>query len=338
MKRVAIVRLSSLGDIIHSAIGLPFIHKAYPGILIDWIVDEDFKDLLADNPYLNRVISLAHRKARRQKDYKPLINQLKALYQLNAYNRVCDVQGLLKSALVARLCGKPISGFSYSSAREPLAALFYQKRIKIPYEANTILRNVRLFEKAFDLSISVEDVLHKPCLLGYRADTVVSQLSSQKKNILFVIGSTWPSRNYPKEHFRHIAKEIEEHIVILQGSDSQQIDAEFIARGLNHVEVLPRLDINSLKAYIDQVDLVIGNDTGPTHLAWAMNTPSITLFGPTPASRILQTPWQVCFESSSKVNPKKLNKQDFSIKEIDPIKVATKAKELLYSIQPPPKT
>ena len=95
------------------------------------------------------------------------------------------------------------------------------------------------------------------------------------------------------------------------------------------LQVMPRLDLNSLKALIAHSDLLIGNDTGPTHLAWGLNKPSITLFGPTPVSRVYQTDINKVVKSASLVNPFKLNKQDYSINEIDENEIIELAKVLL---------
>jgi heptosyltransferase-1 len=95
------------------------------------------------------------------------------------------------------------------------------------------------------------------------------------------------------------------------------------------IKVMPRLDLNSLKALIAKADLLIGNDTGPTHMAWALNKPSITIFGPTPVSRVYQTSINKVVKSASIVNPYKLNKQDYSIREIDENEVIELAKALL---------
>ena len=102
-----------------------------------------------------------------------------------------------------------------------------------------------------------------------------------------------------------------------------------MAQQTDTINVLPRLDLNSLKALIAKVDLLIGNDTGPTHMAWGLNIPSITLFGPTPVSRVYQTDINKVLKSPSVVNPFKLNKQDFSIQEIDENEVIQLAESLL---------
>lgn len=92
---------------------------------------------------------------------------------------------------------------------------------------------------------------------------------------------------------------------------------------------MPKVDLNSLKALIAQADLLIGNDTGPTHMAWALNRPSITIFGPTPVSRVYQTEINKVVKSASAVNPFKLNKTDYSIKEINEQDIIELAKSLL---------
>jgi lipopolysaccharide heptosyltransferase I len=96
-----------------------------------------------------------------------------------------------------------------------------------------------------------------------------------------------------------------------------------------HIQVMPKMDLNSLKALIAHADLLIGNDTGPTHMAWALNRPSITIFGPTPVSRVYQTNINKAVKSASIVNPFKLNKQDYSIKEIDENEIIKLAMALL---------
>ena len=92
---------------------------------------------------------------------------------------------------------------------------------------------------------------------------------------------------------------------------------------------MPKMDKNTLKAVIQKSDLLIGNDTGPTHMVWALNRPSVTFFGPTPVSRIYQTAINRVVNSSSKVNPHKRNKHDLSIMDIDENEIINISKTLL---------
>ena len=155
-------------------------------------------------------------------------------------------------------------------------------------------------------------------------------MHSDLKNIVFVIGSTWPSRNYPAEKFVDVANGLKQNCLIIWGNENERMVAENMARHSDFIRVMPALDLNDVKALLSQVDLVIGNDTGPTHFAWGLNTPSITLFGCTPVSRVYQTNINRTLKSSSIVNPKKLNKQDYSISEIAPNRIIDLANELLH--------
>jgi heptosyltransferase I len=92
---------------------------------------------------------------------------------------------------------------------------------------------------------------------------------------------------------------------------------------------LPKLNLHDLKAAIAKADLIIGNDTGPTHLAWGLNRPAIVLFGCTPVSRVYQTPINKVLKSPSLVNPYKLNKQDDSIGQIEVAEIVALARQLL---------
>ena len=152
-----------------------------------------------------------------------------------------------------------------------------------------------------------------------------------RKNIIFVIGSTWENRNYPAEKFIEIAETLGQNCLVAWGDEKEKIKADRMALLCDKIKVLPKMDLNGLKAVIARSDLLIGNDTGPTHMAWALNKPSITIFGPTPVSRIYQTAINKAVKSRSAVNPYKLNKLDDSIKEIDPQEIIDLANLLLYN-------
>ena len=134
---------------------------------------------------------------------------------------------------------------------------------------------------------------------------------------------------YSKEKFVKIVQNLKENFFIAWGNEEEKEIAQFICDN-SDAKVLPKIDLNTLKALISKVDLVIGNDTGPTHMAWALNTPSITIFGNTPAYRnTYETKINKSVKSSSVVNPFKLDKKDFSIKTIDENIIIDIAKELL---------
>ncbi|MCT7563842.1 lipopolysaccharide heptosyltransferase I [Aliarcobacter butzleri] len=332
MKRIAIIKLSAMGDIIHAMVALQYIKKQYPNLKIDWFVESAFAGVLENNPDINEIIKLDLKSIK--KDKKEIINQIKLIkkYKTNSYDLVIDAQGLIKSAIVSFFLGKNRVGFSKNSTREKLASFFYTKKVDIAYDKNAIERNVKVLSQALNFEITKDDILNKKPFLFYKNENEViyEYLSKDKKNVLFVIGASWPSKMYSKEKFAKIINNLDENCLITWGNEAEKDIANFIAN-ISKAKVLPKLDLNSLKAIMSKVDLVIGNDTGPTHMAWALNIPSITLFGNTPGYRNTYiTNTNKIIESKSIVNPFKLDRNDFSIKEIDENEIINMAKGLLY--------
>lgn len=330
--RIAIVRLSALGDIINSALILQFIKKAYPDAKIEWICEEAFAPIIANHPLLEKVHTVSIKRAKKTKSLSLLFQTISTLRSLGEFDTIIDLQGLLKSAIVSRFIGKNVYGFDKDSIREGLASKLYASHANIAYEENSIWRTVVLTSKALNIPLTQEMLEEKRPALFYEAEDNITKglLSTEQKNIGFVIGASWPSKTYPKEHFVSLANALNVNIILIWGSPNEKEDALFIKTNTKNTQVSPKLSLVQLTALIDSLDLVIGNDTGPTHIAWAMNRPSITLFGPTPASKMM---WQgakhIAIESDSPVNPLKLNRSDMSIKTIAFEDIAQKAKELL---------
>lgn len=328
--KIAVVKLSALGDIVHAMVALQFIKQALPEAQIDWIVERNFAEVLEQNPHLNAILPVDLKALKRDK--ARFFSELSEIrrYAHNAYDWVIDAQGLIKSAVVARLLSRHCVGFDRNSIRETWAAYLYEKTVACPYDANTIDRNVKVLTEPLGISVSSQQIVEKQPFLFFRPAAVDLDafFASNQANIVLVIGSTWPSRNYPLDGFLQVMQALPANYLICWGSEQERQNAQYLAeRG--GAKVLPRLSLNDLKAVIARVDLVIGNDTGPTHMAWGLNRPSLTLFGPTPVSRVYQTDINKVLKSPSKVNPFKLDKNDFSISQIPPQEIAAVAESLL---------
>jgi len=330
--KICIVKLSAMGDIIHAMVALEFIKKRYPHIQIDWIVEEVFAPILQDNPNIDNIIPINLKKVKKQKSL--LFSQIKKVLSLrkNSYDLVIDAQGLIKSAIVSRLIHKRVAGFDKDSIREGIASIFYTQSTNIGYDKNSIDRNAKVLSNPLDFEITKDNILAKQPFIYYHkskiVDDIVSNLDS-KKMVIFIIGSTWKSRNYPKEKFVQLANTIQENILIPWGNQDELDDAKYIESNSKYVTTMPKLDLNALKYLISKSNLLIGNDTGPTHLAWGLNIASVTIFGPTPVFRTYQTPINKTIKSLSKIDPYKLNKNDFSIQEIEVDAIFDIAKDLL---------
>ena len=199
------------------------------------------------------------------------------------------------------------------------------------YDVNTIDRNALILSSPLGFDISTEQILNKKPFLFFNNEDpqIYDLLSKDRSNIVLVIGSTWDSRNYPAAKYVKIAEALQQNCLVTWGNEQEKTTAEWMATQSDLIKVTPKMDLNSLKALIAKADLLIGNDTGPTHMAWGLNRPSITIFGPTPVSRVYQTDINKVVKSASIVNPYKLNKHDYSIKDIDEREIIEQAKLLL---------
>ena len=326
IKKIAIVRLSALGDIVNSAVVLQFIHSNYPDAKIDWICEEVFSDILEEHPHIHQLHTINLKKFKKEKSLKLLKETISKLRNLGEYDLIIDMQGLIKSAVVSRLIGKNTHGFDKNSTRESLAALFYKTTATIPYESNVVERNCYVVSSALDFKIDKEMLLNKEPIFPIRGNF---ELRTDKRNIAFIIGASWESKIYPKERVAKICDALQEQCYIIWGNEKEKADALWITQHSKYATMAPELSLGSLLSFISNMDLLIGNDTGPTHMAWAQNIPSITLLGPTTTRMIYETPKNIGIKSSSDVNILKIDKNDFSIKDIEPQLIVDKAKELL---------
>lgn len=321
--RIAIVRLSALGDIVNTAVVLQIIRSNYPNAIIDWFVEEAFSPILSGHSLLNEVVPIPLKKIKKQKSLTLLRTTIRSLRSREPYDHIIDAQGLLKSALVAAFLRGPVHGFDRNSAREGIAAWFYKTTSTIPYDLNIIKRNVMVITQA--LNISYSDTLIEEKLPVFVCDTS----PKNEKKIALVIGASWPSKCYPKEHFATLCNTLPLPCYLIWGSEGEYQDALWIAQYSTNAIVADKMSLPQLVQFIANCDLTIGNDTGPTHIAWAMNRPSITLFGPTNERMIYPTAMNIAIKSPSVVDIYHINRNDFSIKKIAPEDIAKKAMELL---------
>ena len=134
----------------------------------------------------------------------------------------------------------------------------------------------------------------------------------------------------PKEKFLEIAKELNQKTVVIWGNKEEHEVATWLSTKSDLINIAPKTDLDGLKSIIANANLVIGGDTGPTHMAWGLNTPSITIFGNTPEYRNTYiTDINQVVKSDSKVDPYKLDKNDFSIKSINTDKIIDLARSLM---------
>ena len=328
--KICIVKLSAMGDIIHAMVALQFIKKEFPKCQIDWIVENAFKGVLEHNPHIDNILPVNLKSIKKNK--LEIFNQIKLLnqYAKNNYDVVIDAQGLLKSAIVSKIVGGRtvgsfISGFDKDSIREGMASWFYDKQVYIPYDKNVIDRNIKVICKSLDIKVSKNQLLEKERFLFSNKED-----NSLKNEILFVVGASKPNKVYPKEKFLELAQRLDKKVLVVWGNEEEHEVANWLGENSELIKVAAKGNLDDLKNNIMNSKLVIGGDTGPTHMSWALNIPSITIFGNTPEYRNTYiTSINRVIKSDSFVDPLKLDKNDFSIKNIKASDIVVIAKELL---------
>ena len=324
--RIAIVRLSALGDIIQSMIVIQFIRNRYPQCTIDWVVDKKFSEIVRFNKLVDNVIEVRLSELKKSKNIFHLIKHFAELRKAPIYDFVIDTQGLLKSAIISKIIPSiETIGFDRKSARESLASFFYSRSFNISYETNVIERYCLLISKVLNIKITRKNIFDKESIFQ-----IPKNKNSEERIVSIIVGASFDSKVYPIENYRLIIEQLDSKFICLWGNNSELRLAKKLSEINSKIFVPEKTTIAKLLEIISTSSLVIGGDTGPTHLAWALNIPSITLFGPTPGYRnMFESQKNLKLESDSKVNPYKINKDDHSIAEISPKDILRLAKKLL---------
>ncbi|GAA7372623.1 lipopolysaccharide heptosyltransferase I [Helicobacter pylori] len=323
--KIAIVRLSALGDIIVSAVFLALIKERFTNAQIEWFVDERFGAILEHSPYIDKLHPIALKSTLTTFNPLKIFKLFKSL-RAYEYDMIIDMQGLIKSALITQMLKAPKKvGFDYASAREGLSAFFYSQKVSIAYNEPVLKRNFTLLSHALNLpkkEIS-ESLSSRSKVFSYQDSPKINalNLNQNKPKILFVLETSKINKTYPIERFKELALALENfQICLLWHADEDRATALYGAlKNQRDVLLLPKLTLNEVKALLFKMDLIIGGDTGITHLAWALQKPSITLYGNTPMERFkLESPINVSLTGNSNAN---YHKKDFSIQNIEPKKI-----------------
>lgn len=336
--RIAIVRLSSLGDVISTAVFLKFIKKEFikkHGMLeITFIVDSSFRQILQDSPYIDTICDIPLRESKKNK--KKILEIFSTLRSLKRFDMVIDFQGLLKSALIGKMLkSDEFVGYSKNGVREKIASLFYTQKVDVPYKEHIlkrqyeILRAILGLEDSFKLEIlsNRDDILRPSNRAKEKIDTFIE---SAKTRILFILEASKPEKEYPLDLFYEVAMGLKmrvNDIKIYLIWDKKGQEIKNLGQKDEVFCVLEKLNLDEIKALLSKMNLVIGGDTGITHLSWALNVSAITLYGNTPLKRFVLGGDN--FISISHLDIDDTIKGDFSIQKIEPTRIIESALKLL---------
>ncbi len=278
--RVLIIKTSSLGDVIHTLPALTDAAHAIPGIRFDWVVEEGFAEIPSWHPAVDQVIPVAIRRWRKnlwQTFKSGEWRQFKQRLRERQYDLVIDAQGLVKSAWLTRLVKAPVAGLDRYSAREGWASRFYDRRLSVALGQHAVERVRQLFALAlaYDLPAGLGDY-------GLNLDRL--QLQPAAPYVVFLHGTTWATKHWPEVYWRELAERLGRkglQVRLPWGNPDEQARAERIAQGLQHCQVLPKLNLAGVARVLAGAKACVAVDTGLGHLAAALDVPTLSLFGPT---------------------------------------------------------
>lgn len=280
-KRFLIVKTSSMGDVVHALPLATDLARTFPGVPIDWIVEEGFSAIPRMHPAIDRVIPVALRRWRRAllaAATRREIRQARAQLRAAPYSAILDCQGLLKSAWLARWARGPRWGFDRSSAREPLAALLYTHAVTIGRTVHAIARNRALGKAACgtdDSTVPRFDLV-APAL----ADRALIEATGAPYAVLLTNASR-ATKLWPDDRWHAVAQWLHEQglrSLLFWGSTAEERDTQRRADGMRNAWVAPRCGLAALAAVLARSQIVIGLDTGLSHLAAAAGAPTVGLF------------------------------------------------------------
>ncbi|WP_158529659.1 lipopolysaccharide heptosyltransferase I [Parvibium lacunae] len=301
--RCLIVKLSSMGDVIHA---LPVVHDilhAYPQAQIDWVVEEAFAELVSAHAGVHQVLPIGLR--RWQKNWLSRqhwweFSQFKQQLQQDAYDFVFDLQGLAKSALIARwarkvrVAAQPATGKSYgfaaAAAKEPWSRYWIDSPLPINTRLPLIeqLRSVPAQALSYTVRGKPEFGLQVP--ERYLQVRLPVPLGPSQAYAILLHGTAAAYKLWPPQAWRSLAKALHQlgmATVLPWGNEAEHQRAKAIAANIPSAHVMPeRYSILQWAAWMQGARVVIGLDTGLSHLAAALAVPTIFLFGATPHWRI----------------------------------------------------
>lgn len=286
--RVLIIKTSSMGDVIHTLPALTDAGHALPGITFDWVVEEGFAEIPRWHPLVNKIIPVALRRWRKdlfstktRTEWKKCHEQLRE----TSYDLIIDAQGLLKSAWLVFMAKGVRSGLNWSSAREPLASLFYQRKFfagKIK-EVHAVTRMRRLFSEA--LGYVMPDTVADYGIDRQKfLENAASNQADQNPYVVFLHGTTWPTKHWPEEYWTQLAKQVSQKGITVKlpwGNQTEFERAQRIAKNCEHADVLPKMKLAEVARVLAGAKAIVAVDTGLGHLAAALDVPTISLYGPT---------------------------------------------------------
>ncbi|MHB8352939.1 MAG: lipopolysaccharide heptosyltransferase I [Burkholderiales bacterium] len=278
MRKILIIKTSSLGDVVHALPAVSDIARHCPDIAVDWMVEASFSAIPALHPAVQRIIPVATRRWRNAPfsgDTRHALATLRRTLRDGAYDLTLDLQGLIKSALLGWLVPAHRMGYSWSSAREPLATLAYQERFAIPWGLHAVERNRLLAAQALGYAPDPE------VRYGLKLPSAPPDWAPTEPYVVLLHATSRPHKEWPENYWIELGVRLHQQglrAIIPGGSTIERDRAARLAGRIPSAIAAPALNLAALAALLAHARCVVGVDTGLSHLATALNRPVVAIF------------------------------------------------------------
>jgi lipopolysaccharide heptosyltransferase I len=287
--RVLIVKLGSIGDIVHTLPALAALRAGLPDAEISWVAERSCSEILKDNPVLDRLIEVDTKALRRGlmsgETLRAPRQQLRRL-RASAFDVALDFQGLIKSASIARLSGaRRVFGYARVGLREPASTVFLSKRISIPPHTHVIRKGLLLLQGALDIPAPADLSFPIGVTPAAEAEAERAVTGTGGNYAILNPGGGWPTKLWSAERFGSLADLLwfsyGMSSLVTYGPGELEL-AETVRRSSKSGKAIPvNLSLKGFYSVAKRARVYVGGDTGPTHIAVAAGAPIVGLFGPT---------------------------------------------------------
>jgi heptosyltransferase-1 len=280
VSQLLLVKTSSLGDVVHSLPVVTDLLRVSPRARVDWVAERSFASIPALHPGVRSVIPCELRRWRRtwlsrttRSEWRDFLARLRS----TRYDAIIDTQGLLKSALIARLAHGRRYGLDWPSSREPLR-LFYDRTFNVPWSMHAVERNRRLAAMALGYEPAGDPDY------GIRCAPSDAPWLPRKPNAVLLHASSHARKLWPESSWIDLGQRLARHgysLLLPWGSPDEQARAMRLTQQIPNSAVPPAMELVEVAAILAGAAAVVGVDTGLTHLAAALGVPTIGIYGAT---------------------------------------------------------
>jgi lipopolysaccharide heptosyltransferase I len=285
MKRVLLIKFTSLGDLIHALPALTDAARAHPGLKFDWMIDESFSEIATWHESVERVFATSHRTWR-----QGLLAALRPIGRLignvreTKYDLVIDGQGNFKTALMSLFTRGTTAGFDFRSVRERVASFAYRKKYPVSKKAHAIDRLRQLFAQSLDYPCPASP----PDFGIHRSTFAPLPFAAAEPYIVFIPNASWKTKIWPTEHGKKLIELINQRgytVYIPWGNEEEKERASSLAVSPLAI-CLPKLTLSEIGSLLAGAAAAVSMDTGLSHLSAALDVPTVTLYGATDSGLI----------------------------------------------------